>query len=58
MDKGGRGGASADVVNNYFFLNVIIKSVDMDKGERGGGKTHIHKMWITVIFFNPSLVTM
>ena len=39
----------------FKFYNIIIKSVNVDKG--GGGKTLIHNMWIKkrVFFVNPFL---
>ena len=52
VDKGGRGGGQPMWII-FTFYNIILKSANMDKG--GGGGTLIHKMWIKIRFFNPSL---
>ena len=39
--------------------NIIIKSVNVDKGGGGGCKTLIHNLWIDVlVFFYPTLTSL
>ena len=58
MDKGGRGrGQPMWIIIKLY--NIIIKSVNVDKGGGGGCKTLIHKMWIDLLcFFYPTRTSL